>query len=642
MSDVNNDIILGIDLGTTNSCMAYSTGGDNVVVIPNSEGSRTTPSIVGFTKDGVRLVGDSAKRQMVTNAEATIIASKSLIGRRADDAEVKEYKESNKAVEVYKYKNGDAWYKVHGKDYSPSQVGAFILMKMKEDAEKYLGQTVNKAIITVPAHFNNEQREATIDAGTIAGLEVMRIVNEPTAAALAYGLERNKGKSEGVIAVYDLGGGTFDISILDMADGVFEVKSTNGDTNLGGEHFDAELIKYCLAEFQRETGVVLSDSDKMAMQRLKEACEKAKKELSTVLETTISLPFFTAVGGDAKHLEIKITRSKFNSLVERLVEKTLKPCEQALKDAKLSNSDIDEVLCVGGMTRVPLVREHIEKFFNKKPQQGVNPDEVVAVGAAIQGGILSGSSTVKDLLLIDVTPLSLSIETAGGICTKMITRNTQLPANKSQVFTTAATNQTQVDIKVYQGEREMAVDNKLLGQFQLTGIPPAPRGVPQIEVTFDIDVNGVVSVSAQDKSTGNKQNVTIKDSGGLTDKEVEDMVKDAEKYAEEDKARKELIEAKNKADTAVFEAEKQLTEFGSKITEDIRKPIEDSIQALKSELAKADATVSGLNGMVDQLTDNLTKIGQYMSQQTQQDSAGNNNDGDKETVDGEATDSSKQ
>ncbi|QJB68954.1 molecular chaperone DnaK [Parasphingorhabdus halotolerans] len=573
--------VIGIDLGTTNSCVAVMDGG-KPKVIENAEGARTTPSVVAFTKDGERLIGQPAKRQAVTNPESTIFAVKRLIGRRFDDPMTKKDMELV-PYPIVKGGNGDAWVKAGGEDYSPAQISAYILQKMKETAESYLGETVTQAVITVPAYFNDAQRQATKDAGKVAGLEVLRIINEPTAAALAYGLDKNDGKT---IAVYDLGGGTFDISILEIGDGVFEVKSTNGDTFLGGEDFDAKLVEFLAADFKKAESIDLT-KDKLALQRLKEAAEKAKIELSSAQTTEVNLPFITADQNGPKHLVKSISRSDLEKLVGDLVKRTLDPCKKALKDAGVDAKEIDEVVMVGGMTRMPLVRETVEKFFGKEVHTGVNPDEVVAMGAAIQAGVLQGD--VKDVLLLDVTPLSLGIETLGGVFTRMIDRNTTIPTKKSQVYSTADDNQQAVTIRVFQGEREMAADNKMLGQFDLVGIPPAPRGVPQIDVTFDIDANGIVNVSAKDKGTGKEQQIKIQASGGLSDNDIEQMVQDAEKFAEEDKKRRADAEAKNNAESLVHTTEKQLAEHGDKIDADLKGQIEEAVTKTKEAIEGGDA-----------------------------------------------------
>jgi molecular chaperone DnaK len=599
--------VIGIDLGTTNSCVAVMEGKTSKV-IENSEGRNTTPSIVAFTDDGERLVGQPAKRQAVTNPERTFFAVKRLIGRRYDDPMV----EKDKKLVPYKIVragNGDAWLEADGKTYSPSQISAFVLQKMKETAEANLGQKVTQAVITVPAYFNDAQRQATKDAGKIAGLEVLRIINEPTAAALAYGLDKQK---SGTIAVYDLGGGTFDVSILEIGDGVFEVKSTNGDTFLGGEDFDMRLVNYLADEFQKEQGIDLR-RDKLALQRLKEAAEAAKIELSSTTQTEINLPYITADATGPKHLALKLTRSKFEALVDDLIQKTVEPCRLALKDAGLTAGEINEVVLVGGMTRMPKVQEIVKRFFGKEPHKGVNPDEVVAVGAAIQAGVLQGD--VKDVLLLDVTPLSLGIETLGGVFTRIIDRNTTIPTKKSQVFSTAEDNQNAVTIRVFQGEREMAADNKLLGQFDLVGIPPAPRGVPQIEVSFDIDANGIVNVQAKDKATGKEQQIRIQASGGLSDSEIDKMVKDAEAHAEDDKKRKAAVEAKNHAEALVHSTEKALAEHGSKVPDNERRAIETAIADLKEALKSDDA--DAITAKTNALAQVSMKLGEAMYKQAE-------------------------
>jgi molecular chaperone DnaK len=609
--------VIGIDLGTTNSCVAVMEGG-KPKVIENSEGARTTPSVVAFTKEGERLIGQPAKRQAVTNPDNTVFAVKRLIGRRFDDPITK------KDTELVPYKivkgaNGDAWVQAGGKDYSPSQISAFILQKMKETAEAYLGETVTQAVITVPAYFNDAQRQATKDAGQIAGLEVLRIINEPTAAALAYGLEKEDGKT---IAVYDLGGGTFDVSILEIGDGVFEVKSTNGDTFLGGEDFDARIVNWLADRFKAKENIDLR-TDRLALQRLKEAAEKAKIELSSAATTEINQPFITArmEGGTTTplHLVETISRADLEKLVEDLIERTMDPCKKALKDAGVDAKDIADVVLVGGMTRMPRVRERVKEFFGREPHTGVNPDEVVAMGAAIQAGVLQGD--VKDVLLLDVTPLSLGIETLGGVFTRMIDRNTTIPTKKSQVFSTADDNQNAVTIRVFQGEREMAGDNKMLGQFDLVGIPPAPRGVPQIEVTFDIDANGIVNVSAKDKGTGKEQQIRIQASGGLAESDIENMVREAEQFAEEDKKRRGAAEAKNNAESLIHSTEKQLAEHGDKVSADVKSEIETALADAKAAVEKGDA--DEMQQKTAALTQAAMKLGEamYKAQQAETEAA---------------------
>ncbi|KAI3439231.1 uncharacterized protein J3R85_004947 [Psidium guajava] len=594
--------VIGIDLGTTNSCVGVMEG-KNPKVIENAEGARTTPSVVAFNQKGELLVGTPAKRQAVTNPANTVFGTKRLIGRRFDDAQTQ--KEMKMVpFKIVKAPNGDAWVEANGQQYSPSQIGAFVLTKMKETAEAYLGKTISKAVITVPAYFNDAQRQATKDAGRIAGLDVQRIINEPTAAALSYGVN-NK---EGLIAVFDLGGGTFDVSILEISNGVFEVKATNGDTFLGGEDFDNALLDFLVSEFKRTDGIDLA-KDRLALQRLREAAEKAKIELSSTSQTEINLPFITADASGAKHLNITLTRSKFETLVNHLIERTRNPCKNCLKDAGISAKEVDEVLLVGGMTRVPKVQEIVSEIFGKSPSKGVNPDEAVALGAAIQGGILRGD--VKEVLLLDVTPLSLGIETLGGIFTRLINRNTTIPTKKSQVFSTAADNQTQVGIKVLQGEREMATDNKLLGEFDLMGIPPAPRGMPQIEVTFDIDANGIVTVSAKDKTTGKEQQITIRSSGGLSDDEINKMVREAELYSQRDQERKALIDIRNGADTAIYSIEKSLGEYREKIPAEVAQEVEDAVANLRK--AMEGDNVDEIKSKLEAANKAVSKIGQHMT-----------------------------
>ena len=613
--------IIGIDLGTTNSCVAIMEG-SQAKVLENAEGARTTPSVVAFTEEKEKLIGQPAKRQAVTNPENTIFAVKRLIGRNFEDPTVKKDIEAA-PFKIVNSEKGDAWIEAKGEKYSPSQISAFILQKMKETAEKYLGQAVTKAVITVPAYFNDAQRQATKDAGKIAGLEVLRIINEPTAASLAYGLDKKQNKK---IAVYDLGGGTFDVSILELGDGVFEVKSTNGDTFLGGEDFDNAVVEYLISEFKKDSGIDLK-TDKLALQRLKEAAEKAKIELSAAEQTDINLPFITADKTGPKHINLKMTRAKLEALVEDLIAKTIPPCKTALKDAGISASDVDEVVMVGGMTRMPKVISEVKNFFGKEPNKSVNPDEVVAMGAAIQAGVLQGD--VKDVLLLDVTPLSLGIETLGGVSTKLIEKNTTIPTKKSQVFSTAEDNQPAVSIRVLQGEREMATDNKLLGNFELVGIAPAPRGVPQIEVTFDIDANGIVIVSAKDKGTGKEQKIQIQASGGLSDEEIEKMVKDAEANKEADKKKRESVDVRNQADTLIHSTEKNLKEHGSKVSDAEKKAIEDGSNALKESLKGED--IDDIKKKTEALVQASMKLGEaiYKSQQSTKPDSGKDDGNDE-------------